>query len=161
MLVTQQSEIAQKYGLLPFDVLALEPIRTLCEKIMSLVRFSYDENPINALQFKIRHTYDLYFLLKNREIKNFFDSTAFEEMLLKVANDDVVSFKNNNQWLQHHPVDALIFNNPKVVWEKLKSTYNGRFKDLVYGILPEEKEILATLHLIQKRIEKIPWSLSL
>jgi hypothetical protein len=32
--------------------LALEPIRTLCEKIMSLVRFSYGENPVDDLKKK-------------------------------------------------------------------------------------------------------------
>jgi hypothetical protein len=46
MLDNQQSEIVKEYGLLPFELLVLEPIRTICEKIMSLVRFSYGENPI-------------------------------------------------------------------------------------------------------------------
>jgi hypothetical protein len=76
---------------------------------MSLVRFSYTESPIIDLQIKIRHTYDLYQLLKNKELAAFFNSSLFDEMLLKVANDDVSSFKNNNLWLVHHPKEALIF----------------------------------------------------
>jgi hypothetical protein len=64
MLDNKQSDIAKENGLLPFDLLALEPIRTICEKIMSLVRFSYGENPIDDLKKKIRHTYDLHQLLK-------------------------------------------------------------------------------------------------
>lgn len=48
----KQADIAEKYGLLPFDVLVLEPIRTLCEKIMSLVKFSYTENPVEDLRKK-------------------------------------------------------------------------------------------------------------
>ena len=48
-----QSDIAKEYELLPFDLLVLEPVRTICEKIMSLVRFSYVENPKDDLKKKI------------------------------------------------------------------------------------------------------------
>ncbi len=137
MLNNGQTEIAKEYGLLPFDLLVLEPIRTICEKIMSLVRFSYGENPIDDLKKKIRHTYDLQQLLKQKEFSTFFNSPAFDEMLLKVANDDVASFKNNNIWLNHHPSEALIFKDLENVWNELKTIYTGDFKDLVYGDFPE------------------------
>ena len=78
---------------------------------MGLVRFSYSENPIADLKKKIRHIYDLHQLLKQDEFLGFFHSKAFDEMLIKVGNDDVVSFENNNQWVIHHPNEALIFKN--------------------------------------------------
>jgi hypothetical protein len=56
---------------------------------MSLVRFSYTEAPIDDLKSKIRHTYDLHQLLLQKEFEYFFNSPAFEEMLIKVAGDDV------------------------------------------------------------------------
>ncbi|MEX2350244.1 MAG: nucleotidyl transferase AbiEii/AbiGii toxin family protein [Flavobacteriaceae bacterium] len=160
MLKENNPEAAIQYNLLPFEVLVLEPSRTLCEKIMSLVRFSYSENPFDDLGMKIRHTYDLYFLLNNKEIKSFFESQQFEKMLFSVAADDVVSFKNNYKWLKYHPVDALIFKDPETVWKKLKPIYNDDFKNLVYGDFPDENEILKTLQVIQKRIEKMPWNLN-
>jgi hypothetical protein len=55
MLNNGQEGIARKNGLLPFELRMLEPVRTLCEKIMSLVRFSYGENPIEDLKKKIRY----------------------------------------------------------------------------------------------------------
>lgn len=109
MIDNNQHEIAKEFGLLPFELQVLEPIRTICEKIMSLVRFSYGENPIDNLKIKIRHTYDLHQLLKQDEFLKFFQSTAFDEMLLKVAIDDVASFRKNNKWLNYHPNVALIF----------------------------------------------------
>jgi hypothetical protein len=121
MLDNKQSDIAKENGLLPFNLFALEPIRTICEKIMSLVRFSYGENPMDELKKKIRHTYDLHQLLKQDEFLTFFQSTAFDEMFLKVANNDVASFKNNNQWLAYHPNEALIFKDMKNVWSELLS----------------------------------------
>lgn len=159
MLDNHQISIAEENGLLPFGLLVLEPIRTICEKIMSLVRFSYGENPIDDLKKKIRHTYDLYQLLTQEEFLKFFQSTAFDEMLLKVANDDVISFRNNNQWLVHHPNEALIFKDLDNVWIELKTTYNGDFKNLVYGKLPKEEVILETLKMIQERLKTISWTI--
>lgn len=159
MLDNHQISIAEENGLLPFGLLVLEPIRTICEKIMSLVRFSYGENPIDDLKKKIRHTYDLYQLLTQEEFLKFFQSTAFDEMLLKVANDDVISFRNNNQWLVHHPNEALIFKDLDNVWIELKTTYNGDFKNLVYGELPKEEVILETLKMIQERLKTISWTI--
>jgi hypothetical protein len=161
MLNNKQADIAQENGLLSFDLLALEPIRTICEKIMSLVRFSYGENPIDDLKKKIRHTYDLHQLLKQEEFFNFFQSTDFDEMLLKVANDDVASFRNNNQWLNYHPNEALIFRDLENVWNELKTIYNGDFKNLVYGELPKEEAILETLKMIQERLKAISWTIKI
>lgn len=159
MLDTQQAQIAKENGLLPFNLLVLEPIRTICEKIMSLVRFSYSENPTEDLKKKIRHTYDLHQLLKQDEFYEFFHSTSFDEMLLKVANDDVASFRNNNKWLIHHPNEALIFKDLGSVWSEIKSTYTADFKSLVYGELPKEEEIADTLKMIQERLKAVKWSI--
>ena len=159
MIDNNQSDIAKENGLLPFDLLALEPIRTICEKIMSLVRFSYGENPIDDLKKKIRHTYDLHQLLKQEEFINFFHSKKFDDMLLKVANDDVASFRNNNKWLNHHPNEALIFKDLESVWNELKIIYNGDFKNLVYGELPKEEAVLETLKMIQERLKPISWTI--
>jgi hypothetical protein len=159
MLKNQQAEMAAENGILPFDVLTLEPIRTICEKIMSLVRFSYGENPMDDLKKKIRHTYDLYQLLQQKELSDFFKSTAFDKMLLKVANDDVASFRNNNQWLVHHPNKSLFFRDLDDVWNELKTIYSDEFKNLVYGDLPHETVMLKTLKMIRERLKKISWSI--
>ena len=161
MMNNKQSDIAKENGLLPFDLLALEPIRTICEKIMSLVRFSYGENPMDDLKKKIRHSYDLHQLLKQDVFSKFFHSTAFDEMLLKVANDDVASFRNNNKWLNCHPSEALIFKDLENVWNELKTIYNGDFKNLVYGELPKEEAVLETLKMIRERMVNVQWTIEL
>ena len=161
MIDTGQKQIAEEYNLLPFNVLALKPERTLCEKIMSLVRFSYTENAIEDLKNKVRHTYDLNQLLKNEELSKFFESDKFDKMLLKVANDDVESFKNNNAWLQNHPKEAKIFAELKTVWGNLQPIYSNDFSKLVYGKLPEANEILNSLSKIKSRLESIEWSITI
>ncbi|SHE84298.1 Nucleotidyl transferase AbiEii toxin, Type IV TA system [Psychroflexus salarius] len=161
MLENKQSDIAEENGLLPFELLALKPIRTICEKIMSLVRFSYSQYAIEDLKKKIRHIYDLHQLLKQDEFLEFFHSSAFDEMLIKVANDDVVSFKNNNQWLTHHPNEALVFKDLEKVWNTISTTYSNDFKDLVYGDLPNQDDVLNTLKMIQSRLKGISWTVKI
>jgi hypothetical protein len=80
-------------------------------------------------------------------------------MLQKVGKDDIFSFKNNNEWLKEHPVSALIFNQPKSTWEQLKNTYIGNFKELVYGELPTNNEILETLEIVSERLKNVEWNI--
>ncbi|MEE1963912.1 nucleotidyl transferase AbiEii/AbiGii toxin family protein [Allomuricauda taeanensis] len=155
MMETGQAQMAEQYGLQPFEALVLDKERTLCEKIMSLVRFSYSENPIQDLRNKIRHVYDIHQLLKDGTLQGFFGSPDFEAMLLRVIDDDVQSFKNNNDWLDHHPKEALIFKEPKQTWDQLKGTYQNEFKELVFGEFPKEEEILATIIAVAKRLEEL------
>lgn len=160
MQETGQSDMIKTYQLEPFTVRVLTIERTFCEKIMSLVRFSFEENPIPKLNDKIRHIYDIHKLLENEALHTFFTSQGFEEMLLKVANDDIRSFKNNNEWLIKHPATALIFSDIDKTWQQLKRTYETTFAALVYGKLPDEKVIIATLELISKRLKNITWAIN-
>ncbi len=152
---TNQLEIADKYGMKPFEVNVLSPKRTFCEKIMSLVRFSYTNSPIEDLNNKIRHIYDLNQMLRNKEVEYFFNSKEFEELLVHVATDDRLSFKSGNEWLKNHPTQALVFKDSKDVWNKLKTNYFSTFSKLVYGELPKDVEILETLKKLTERMKDI------
>jgi len=156
-----QQEIAEAHDLLPFSIQVLDIKRTICEKIMSLVRFSHDENAIESLKNKIRHTYDIHQLLKLPEVNAFFESEAFDQMLLKVGNDDVDSFRNNNEWLPNHPSKALIFSEPENVWKELSTTYKGSFADMVYGKLPDPELIEADLVKVSERLKQVDWNIKI
>lgn len=154
-----QGELARQYDLLPFSVPLLSPTRTLCEKIMSLVRFSYTDQPLTDLRNKIRHVYDLHQLLAQADISAFFDAADFDAMLHKVGKDDEVSFKNNKDWLYTPPCQALLFSDLDRVWPELQVTYNGSFKNLVFGELPADELVLQTLKRIKERLELVEWRL--
>lgn len=160
MLANQQQELINEYNLNPFDVNVLTIERTMCEKIMSLVRFSHTKKPIENLNNKIRHVYDLCLLLKNEKIQKYFNSMAFEAMLNKVAEDDKKSFKSNSDWLSVHPKEALIFKDVENTWKQLSNTYFTTFRSLVYGEFPGEKAIVKCLSVISKRLKEIKkWDL--
>ncbi len=159
MLDTGQEELVKAYQLEPFEVKVLDIKRTFCEKIMSLVRFSNTDTPIIDLNNKIRHVYDIFKLLSVEEIEGFFSTSDFDTMLKTVAEDDVIGYKNNNQWLEKHPKEALIFKDSEAVWEQLKNTYQNDFKNLVYGVLPDEKDILKSIQKVSSRLESIKWNI--
>lgn len=159
MLQNNQQSLINKYKMNPFDVLVLNPKRTLCEKIMSLVRFSQTNEPITDLSNKIRHIYDIYLMLKDKILTDFFQSEEFDIMLLGVANDDVASFKNNNEWLIHHPKTAIIFSETEATWSKIRGTYIGSFSELVFGELPDEIEIVKTLTTVSDKLKTIHWNI--
>jgi len=161
MEATGQSKMIEQYNLQPFTVKVLSKERTLCEKIMSLVRFSQTEEPYKDLANKVRHIYDIHMMLKNTEVANFFNSPVFDELLIKVGNDDVVSFKNNNKWLANHPADAIIFKHPGETWDKIRATYRTTFKDLVMGVLPGEEDLVASLKIIYARLVAVKWQIDL
>ncbi|WP_291131164.1 nucleotidyl transferase AbiEii/AbiGii toxin family protein [Flavobacterium sp. UBA7682] len=160
MKANNQEALIEQYGLQPFEVLVLSLERTLCEKIMSLMRFSFTEDPITDLNNKIRHVYDIYKLLDNKEVNAFFHSPEFDKLLLIVANDDVISFKNNNGWLDNHPATAMIYADIENTWNQMRNTYNTTFKDLVYGDLPTEEQILTSLKTVHDRIETVNWKIN-
>ncbi len=160
LLNNGQQSIIDEYEMNPFEIFTLSPKRTLCEKIMSLVRFSQTQDAINDLKNKIRHIYDIHLILKNDNLNNFFFSNEFENMLIQVANDDIISFKNNNKWLSNHPSSAIIFSDRTNVWDKIKNTYTNSFSELVFGKLPSESDIFKTIETIASRLSSIKWTIS-
>ncbi len=126
---------------------------------MSMVRFSHSINAIADLNNKIRHVYDLHQLLSLDEVNDFFKSDKFENMMLKVGQDDILSFKTDNDWLKIHPKEALLFKSTDATWADLRNTYLNDFKNLVYGTLPDEKLVIETIKKISSRLKMINWNL--
>ena len=159
---TTTIELIAQFGLEDFEVKALAVERTFCEKIISLVRFSYTENPLEDLSNKVRHTYDLTLLMKRDEIMSFINSDLFDTMLLQVAKDDDKAIPNDKNWLYNHPKDALLFSEIEMVWNTLKKVYSGsKFNELLIGKTkpPTENEVFETLVFLFKRIEGIEWDI--
>lgn len=156
---TPNIELITQFGLEDFEVKALSIERTFCEKIISLVRFSYSENPLDDLSQKVRHTYDLHQLLQLEIIENFVNSIEFDNMLLQVGIDDDKAIPNNKNWLYQHPKNALIFSKTSMVWNVLKKVYATSFKELVTGSLPGENAVFETLVFLSNRIQKMEWNI--
>lgn len=156
---TNNPDLIKEYQLEPFKVTVISIERTFCEKIISLVRFSYTENPLEDLANKVRHTYDLHQLLQEKRISSFLKSDDFETMLMQVGKDDDKAIPNDKEWLSKHPSESLFFNEAEKVWKTVSKTYIGSFKDLLTGELPDEKDVFQSLLTIGKRLKSINWKI--
>lgn len=65
-----------------------------------------------------------------------------------VGKDDILTYKNNNDWLCAPPQNAIIYAEPEATWEAIRQPYRTTIKDLVTGTLPEESELTDTLKYI-------------
>src|SRR5690625_6124594 len=81
MLDQGQDKVINEYDLAPFRVQVLSKSRTLCEKIMSLVRFSRSENHYEDLAYNISNILDILDLFNDPLHKIFFINYVFEYVI--------------------------------------------------------------------------------
>lgn len=159
MMVSQsQLKLVERYEMQPFYVQVLGLERTLCEKLLSLVRFSHMEESISALQRKVRHLYDMHLLLQQDKVRAFFESDRFTKVLDEVRENDRTRLRSNIGWLDLHPRSARIFSDEDKLWEALGDTYNREFRELVIGPFPPMSDIRNTINEVAKRLQGIAWA---
>ncbi len=141
-------EIIMKYGLEPFNLNILDKRRTLIEKIVSLIRFSFSENPTISLSEKIRHFYDIYFLLNDKECKSYFDSGAFIVDISKLIKHDRSAFDEPKGWGQKSIKDSPLLQDFDTIWNNIKATYIRELSSLSFSEIPYEKDVEATFKLV-------------
>jgi hypothetical protein len=78
----------QEFGLESFDFNVLSLERTFAEKIMALVRASYEAVPAAALSRKVRHLYDLHQLAGQPSIATLLEGPGLFQQLAAVQSDD-------------------------------------------------------------------------
>ncbi|MBL0050143.1 MAG: nucleotidyl transferase AbiEii/AbiGii toxin family protein [Bacteroidetes bacterium] len=71
LMQTGNEKFVEQYGLQPFMVNVLNKEQTLLEKLVSLVRFSL-KKMLQEVSQKIRHFYDLYFLMNDAACAAFY-----------------------------------------------------------------------------------------
>lgn len=77
LMQTSNEKYIEQYNLQPFELNVLSKEQTLLEKMVSLIRFSFKENPVEGITEKIKHFYDLYYLIQLPECNEFVASGSF------------------------------------------------------------------------------------
>lgn len=151
--------IIDEYGLGPVTINVLDFRRTFAEKVMGLVRASYESNSqLNQLREKIRHIYDLSKLLEQEEIKNLItDIGQFSSLIAEVRADDQKNQEFQGDWCTKRLSDALIYKNAEEVIGKLELTFKGDFQSLLFDseVVPENSVLIGQLKQVQKQLLRI------
>jgi predicted nucleotidyltransferase component of viral defense system len=98
LMQTGNEKYIAQYNLQSFEVNVLSKEQTLIEKLVSLVRFSFKENTTESISEKIRHFYDLHYLMKSQDCIEFVASDLFKKQFDAVLEHDREMFEEPIGW---------------------------------------------------------------
>lgn len=153
LIQTNRKEAVEANDLKSFNVNVLGLERTFTEKVLSLVRASYEENPMNELSARVRHIYDLHFIVNKANMHEFITGKGFQEMIKNVLADDEKNSQFQGEWTTKPLSESLIFSDWEKVWKDLQPVYQNQFKSLVFADLPDSKAINKSMNVIIKAIK--------
>lgn len=155
--VSKQESIITEYNLEPFRIAVLRAERTFVEKISAITKGSHlsQDGSYEMLKKNIRHFYDLSKLFDKVGISILQDKAKLLELLTWVKRDDK-KMDPKGEWADKEYKTASIYENFDEVWSKLSSSYNGQFKDMLYGkeTLPKEDKVKETVLAIGKALKE-------
>lgn len=134
-----RQDLIDKYELKPFSINVLDKRRTIAEKLISLIRFSFEEDIQKALAAKIRHFYDLYYLTNDAECANYINSADFQKDLSGLLIHDQQEFDKPTGWQTKTLKDTPLLKDFSNFWTGLRSTYQVELTSLAFSEIPNEK----------------------
>ena len=137
LVQTGNEKYINEYNLQPFEVNVLSKEQTLLEKMVSLIRFSFEENPVESISGKIRHFYDLYFLMNNAECAAFVASDAFKKQFDTILQHDRKMFEEPKGWQDKPIPDSPLISDFEIMWKQLKTKYQTELSVLTYRTIPD------------------------
>ena len=140
---TGNYDMVAEYGLEEFPMNVLDKKRTATEKIVSLLRVSLAKDYRQELAKKIRHFYDLYYLMENSACYDYFHSTEFSSDLKSLLDHDREMFDKPDGWNKRPVSDSPLFTSLDEVWGKgLSSLYERELSALAYKSIPTAKSVI-------------------
>jgi hypothetical protein len=125
----------------PFTINVLKKEQTLLEKLVSLIRFSFDKNAVQSISTKIRHFYDLYYLINDSECTEFIKSTDFKKRFHEILEHYKKIFDEPENWQSKKISESPLITDFINIWQQLKETYKTELSALAFSNIPNEKEV--------------------
>jgi len=154
LAVINRQDLLEQYDLNPFIINVLDKRRTILEKLVSLLRFSFSEDTLTALAGKIRHFYDLYYLTTDNECADYIQSSAFYGDLQELFIHDQTEFDTPQEWTNKSMSDSPLLGNFSTLWQGLRSTYQTELRQLAFIEIPDEKQVEKVFMELTEQIKK-------
>ncbi len=136
--------LADQYDMHPFEVNVLDMRRTLCEKTVSLLRYSFVQPPVDGLRKKIRHFYDLHFLLNTNECKEYLRGDFITHLCELVEHDQSV-FDEPQGWNTSNILSSPLLSSFEQLWPSLSTVFENELSQLAYKPIPASSMIKETI----------------
>lgn len=144
MLANGFEDLMKQYDMYPFEVNVLDMRRTLCEKVVSLLRFSFTNPPAEGLRKKIRHFYDLHFLLNVEECKKYLQEDFITDFRNLVKHDQE-TFDTPDGWSNVPILSSPLMTSFDKLWPILSNTYERELSQLAYKPIPASDDIKSSI----------------
>ena len=139
--INEASDIIEIYNLQQFDLNVLDKRQTLLEKLVSLVRFSFDKNPVQGVAGKIRHFYDLHYLMQNEDCLSFVNGKSFKNDFIALLEHDKTIFDDPEGWKTINYQDSPILTDFDKLWEHLRLVYTAELEKMAFKEVPHENSV--------------------
>lgn len=145
-------DVIGEYELQPFLLPVLDKRRTLTEKLVSLMRYSLAQDPIKEMAAKIRHFYDIHFLINDVEVNQYFTSDVFLRDFTSLFTEDQERFEQPDGWQNRSISESPLFSSLEDIWQQLEIVYSAELPGLAYTQIPSPDTIKHSLNNILTRI---------
>jgi len=153
LMKTNNEKYIEQYNLQPIEVNVLSKEQTLLEKMVSLIRFSYKDNTVESISEKIRHFYDLYYLMKNSECIDFVATDLFKKQFDTILQHDREMFEEPKGWQNKLISESPLVNDFPNLWKQLKEKYHTELSALAYRPIPDENDVAKCFEKLILRIK--------
>ncbi|MBK9801039.1 MAG: nucleotidyl transferase AbiEii/AbiGii toxin family protein [Bacteroidetes bacterium] len=150
---SKNEKYIEQFNLEPFEVNVLNKEQTLLEKTVSLIRVSFESNPVESIAKKVRHFYDLYFLMNDAECVEFVKSNKFKKEFEKILKHDKEMFDEPIGWKNKSLAESPLINDFDNIWKQVKETYKTELSVLAYTPIPDEKKVAGRFKELMKRLQ--------
>jgi predicted nucleotidyltransferase component of viral defense system len=141
-------DVINKYNLNPFVVNVLDKRKTIIEKLVSLFRFSFSENPKVELAKRIRHFYDLYYLANDTECAAYIQTPDFKQDFFELLAHDKLTLDIPANWQDKEITESPLVTDISSLWNLLIDVYQSELPKLSFVAVPDEREIVSMFKLI-------------
>ena len=147
-----QADVVQEYGLEAFDFNVLSLERTFAEKIMALVRSSYEEDPVAATGRKVRHLYDLHQLASQPAVADLLAGPGLFQQLAAVQRDDAEAGVTGptREWKTKPLSSCWAYTKEATNLQQLQERFEEDLPGLLHGTLPPFAQVLRTMQTIAR-----------
>ena len=152
---TGNEALIEEYGLQSFTLNVLDKRQTLTEKLVSLILFSLSDNYIYDVAAKIRHFYDLHYLLQDTECDKYLQSEQFKTDFNTLLAHDRETFDKPEGWNTMEIGQSPLLSDFPALWSNLKETYLKELPAIAFSEIPEEDVIAKSFINITELIKSL------
>lgn len=153
LLMRGREDLAEQYGLTEFEVNVLDLERTATEKLVSLIRHSLGNDYLGGLRSKMRHFYDLHYLLQNESCKAYLESEAFVADFRHLFAEDQARFDEPEGWQSRTVADSTLLRDFDAVWAYLSPLYESELVGLVFQpTIPDAADVAASFKTVAEML---------